>query len=178
MSGDCHSAVLLTGRCICCCWSYRNCCLSVAAADLRRKLQQAPWEEVPAPATYLPLKSNDTVKVSSSFDTRSPENVGQYDLLFEDDYVSGAQVRAQARYPDPRTENPLGWRFKTVANSSLVFTYPANRTTEELKLRNIATSDSKLAPAVALAGTYAEMKRYGYCTLETCKCFVRSLFDP
>lgn len=45
-------------------------------------------------------------------------------------------------------DNPNGWRFKTVANSTMVIATP-----EDIKVRNAATANSKLAPAIALAGT-------------------------
>eukprot|EP00775_Hariotina_reticulata_P003102 gene3102-3381_t len=66
----------------------------------------------------------------------------------EDGDITSAQLSATANYPDKVLDNPNGWRFKTVANSTMVIATP-----EDIKVRNTATANSKLAPAIALAGT-------------------------
>lgn len=107
----------------------------------------------------LPLKSNHTVEAVSRFDSRSTDQVGDTKIAWADyETIQGIRVQAEARYPG-RDENPAGLKFKTVANSSLVFTYPATLTADVVKLENNARADSKLAPAVALATTYGEVNR-------------------
>ena len=73
--------------------------------------------------------------------------------------IEGVRVNAEAHYPRKKDQNPGGAKFKTVANSSLVFTYPAKFTATSVTLENNAKAESKLAPAVALASTYGELDR-------------------
>jgi hypothetical protein len=104
--------------------------------------------------------NNRTVTATTTFDTRSPEvSVGDVHVRFDPaDYadIQGVDARAFAAYPNPRHDNPDGWRFKTVANSSMVFVYPSDLVSQRLQLSNVARADSKLAPATALGHTYAE----------------------
>jgi hypothetical protein len=104
----------------------------------------------------------NAVKVSSKFDTRNPqdENYGNYQVLAEapnGNLMTGVRIQAVANYPDKVLDNPDGWRFKTTANSSLVWVYPEEGTGDyQVNLANDALANSKLAPAVAVAGTSAE----------------------
>lgn len=55
---------------------------------------------------------------------------------------------ASAAYPNPKFDNPNGWRFKVKANSSVTVA-----TKSAINLVNSARADSKLGPAIAKAGT-------------------------
>jgi hypothetical protein len=61
-------------------------------------------------------------------------------------------VRADANYPDPVLDNPNGWRFKTISNASIVM----NTQNPLAVTRVLSFSNSKLAPAVALASATVE----------------------
>jgi hypothetical protein len=131
------------------------------AGALARRLTQAPWEENPtAPPVITVDPNNKTVTVTTTFDTRSPDvSVGEVQVNFDPaDYadIKGVDARAFAAYPNPKLDHPDGWRFKTVANSSMVFVYPSDLVSKVLQLSNTARADSKLAPATALGATYAE----------------------
>jgi hypothetical protein len=136
-------------------------CYDAAAGTFGRRLTQAPWEENPAAPPVIPVNpKNRTVTVTTTFDTRSPDvSTGDVRVNFDSgDYadIKGVDARAFAAYPNPRIDNPDGWRFKTVANSSMVFVYPSDLVSSVLQLSNVARADSKLAPATALGHTYAE----------------------
>jgi hypothetical protein len=66
--------------------------------------------------------------------------------------IATARQSAAANYPDPILTNPNGWRVGTKAAATMNIVTP---TTEEVLLRNQADANSKLAPAIAMAGTSA-----------------------
>ncbi|KAF6264575.1 hypothetical protein COO60DRAFT_1457499 [Scenedesmus sp. NREL 46B-D3] len=126
-----------------------------------RRLAQAPWEDHPTTPTVIPIDaSNKTVTATTRFDTRLPNySTGDVYVRFNPDdpqALKGVDVRAFAAYPNPKFDNPNGWRFKTVANSSMVFVYPSDLASPVIQLSNAARADSKLAPASGLGQTYAE----------------------
>lgn len=105
-----------------------------------RQLLQPYWEQ-PVNKTIVIDPSNKTVYVNSTaIAPRAEYRVAQ------------GLVNAIAAYPNPQTDNPNGWRFKTVSNATLVL-----GTQFPLTLGRVQSiSQSKLAPAVALAGANVE----------------------
>lgn len=158
------------------CYDCPLCCYWPCPGVPARRLSQAPWTvNRTAAAVRVVDVHNKTVNASSKFDTRSPDNYGDFEVHWDfgqdDDGnptvdLQGADVWAEASYPNVKFDNPGGWRFKTLANSTLVFVYPDALTTTELRLNNLARSDSKLAPATALASNYAERNGTVYSTAD------------
>lgn len=105
--------------------------------------------------------NNKSVTVTTRFDTRLPDYKQgdvfvRFDTPDEPTHIKGVDVRAIAAYPNPKFDNPNGWRFKTLANASQVFVYPDDLTASAIQLATTSRADSKLAPATALGSTYAE----------------------
>lgn len=121
-----------------------------------------PWQPLQPEQPVPYIVQNKSVEVATRFSTLSDDNTGTYRLLWgSGDYegeLKGIVARANSYYPDPKTETPLGWRFKTLANSSLTFVYPSDLTTDTVRLTNIANAAAKLSPATALASTAAEQE--------------------
>jgi hypothetical protein len=107
---------------------------------LSRKLQQAPWEEPPPQEVDID-PANKTVYVNSTI--YAPK------AAFP---AAQALANAIASYPNPKFDNPNGWRFKTISNASVVLgtQFPIGIG----RLQSI--SNSKLAPAIALSGANVE----------------------
>jgi hypothetical protein len=114
--------------------------LTVAHLATARQLQQAPWEE-PLPEVINIDPANKTVYVNDTI--YAPK------AAFP---ASQALVNAIANYPNPKTDNPNGWRFKTISNATIVggTQFPVGIG----RLQSI--SNSKLAPAIALSGANIE----------------------
>jgi hypothetical protein len=114
--------------------------LAVAHLAAARQLQQAPWEE-PPPAVVDIDPANKTLYVNATiYAPKAAFPAGQ------------ALANAIANYPNPKTDNPNGWRFKTISNASIVggTQFPVGIG----RLQSISTS--KLAPAIALSGANIE----------------------
>eukprot|EP00775_Hariotina_reticulata_P002157 gene2157-2475_t len=78
--------------------------------------------------------------------------LSQNTVFLPNSTLPGVDARADANYPDPVLDNPNGWKFKTISNASVVLNtqHPAAVT------RVLSFSNSKLAPAVALASATVE----------------------
>lgn len=113
---------------------------AVARLAASRQLAQAPWEE-PPPAVLPVDPANKTVYVNATvYAPKAAFPAGQ------------ALANAIASYPNPKFDNPNGWRFKTISNASIVLgtQFPAGIA----RLQSI--SNAKLAPAIALSGANVE----------------------
>jgi hypothetical protein len=113
---------------------------AVAHVAVSRQLQQAPWEEPPPQVVDID-PANKTVYVNSTI--YAPK------AAFP---AAQALANAIASYPNPKFDNPNGWRFKTISSASIVLgtLFPAGVG----RLQSI--SNSKLAPAIALSGANIE----------------------
>lgn len=69
--------------------------------------------------------------------------------IYSHNQVTKARQTVTANYPDPILENPNGWRVGAKANATMIVASSAG----DVKLFNNAVANSKLAPAIALAGT-------------------------
>jgi hypothetical protein len=65
--------------------------------------------------------------------------------------VTQAQQAVTANYPDPILANPNGWRVGARARSDMIIA--SNTEDGDVDIVNSATSNTKLAPSIAIANT-------------------------